>query len=317
MQMNKNRSMLSAVEITKTFGDTVALNNFSIEVSSSEIVGFLGPNGAGKTTMMRIMTGFLEPDSGEMLVNGQPVIKNKREVSRLIGYLPENNPLYPDMSVADLINFSCDLYGIPGSDRKKHIDDIVMQTGISSVYYRPIYQLSKGFKQRVGLAQAIVHKPDILILDEPTEGLDPNQRIEIRKLIKEVGKDKTVIFSSHVMQEVEAVCNRVIVINKGELVKDTEIGEFKKITTDKKRTFIYLELKGDNIAANIKELGIEVVEEQIDEDGTIKLKLAVSAGKDVRAAIFSLANEFGWELLEIYTEKSSLEDAFKELTRER
>lgn len=306
--------MLNIKSITKTFGEITALDNFSTDIPSGEIVGFLGPNGAGKTTMMRIMTGFLEPDSGFVLVNGQSIMKNRLTISRFIGYLPENNPLYHDMLVSDLIDLSCSIYGIPASKQREYKDEVVERANIASVYYRPIYQLSRGFKQRVGLALAIIHKPEILILDEPTEGLDPNQRIEIRKTIKEFGKDRTVVLSSHVMQEVEAVCDRVIVINEGRLVKDANINQFKRFSTGDKETIICVELKGKNILEKFGKLGIKILDKSKNEKGIISLRIAVDRKKDIRPNILSMVNENGWELLEIYTEKSSLESIFKELT---
>jgi ABC-2 type transport system ATP-binding protein len=204
--------------VTKTFGDTIALDDLSFQVNDGEVVALLGPNGAGKTTTMRIMTGFLIPDTGEVIINDYPLRGNELWAKALIGYMPESNPIYKDMLVKDLLDLTLNIHQI--EDKKEQIDSVVNATGIGSVYYRPISELSKGFRQRVGIAQALIIDPEILVLDEPTEGLDPNQRNEIRKLIREIGKKRTVIISTHVMQEVEAMCDRMIIINRGKIVAD-------------------------------------------------------------------------------------------------
>lgn len=307
-------TMLSAISITKKFNETVAVDDLSIEISKGEVVGFLGPNGAGKSTTMRIMTGFLEPDEGRVLINEIPISENKLAASKFIGYLPENNPLYPEMLVCDLINFACELYEIPKKNRRNAIDEVVMATGVEPVFFRPVYQLSKGFKQRVGLCQAIIHKPDILILDEPTEGLDPNQRIEIRRLIKEIGKNKTIILSSHVMQEIEATCGRVIIINKGKLVRDTSIKEIEGLSDRKDRSVLNVELKGKAIVTNIKKLNVRILTSEKGAGGSIILKLDPGKEQDLRQRVVEMARENNWALLEMYSEKTSLEDVFKSLT---
>lgn len=309
--------MLSVANITKKFNETIAVDDLSIEISKGEVVGFLGPNGAGKSTTMRIMTGFIEPDHGTVLINGIPISEDKLTASRIIGYLPENNPLYAEMLVCDLINFACDLYGIPREARKQSIDEAVTSTGISSVFYRPVFELSKGFKQRVGLAQSIIHKPDILILDEPTEGLDPNQRVEIRKLIKDIGNDKTVILSSHVMQEIEATCDRVIIINKGRLVEDMDISKIVNLSGLQDQAILNIELKGKSIVSSIKKLKAEILSQEKGSGGSTILKLSISKDNDIRPAIFEIAKEKDWELLQIYLEKTTLEDVFKSLTSDK
>lgn len=309
--------MLSVTNITKKFNETIAVDDLTLEISKGEVVGFLGPNGAGKSTTMRIMTGFIEPDQGAVLINGIPIAEDKLTASRIIGYLPENNPLYSEMLVCDLINFACDLYGIPKENRRRSIDDVVSATGISSVFYRPVFELSKGFKQRVGLAQSIIHEPDILILDEPTEGLDPNQRVEIRKLIKDIGRDKTIILSSHVMQEIEATCDRVIIINKGRLIEDTDISKIGNLSSMQNKTILNVELKGKGIVASIKKLDVEILAKEKGSGGSTILKLSAGENNDIRPAIFDMAKEQGWELLEIYFEKTSLEDVFKSLTSDK
>ena len=195
--------MIELKNVTKEFDGKIAVDNISLKINKGEILGFLGPNGAGKTTTMRVITGFLVPDKGEVLIEGENMYNNPVKYKSLIGYMPENNPLYKDMLVKDSLNFIMDLHKIEKSKRKEKLDEVVKSTGIQSVYYKPISELSKGYKQRVGIAQVLIQDPEILILDEPTEGLDPNQRVEIRDLIKRMGKERTVIISTHVMQEVE------------------------------------------------------------------------------------------------------------------
>ena len=204
--------------VTKVYGSQKALDNVSFEVKKGEIVGFLGPNGAGKSTMMKIVSCFIPPTSGKVTVGGFDILEESMKVREMVGYLPESNPLYYDMYVKEYLDFVCGLYGIK-SDRSARIDEMIQVTGLEREQHKQIGQLSKGYKQRVGIAQAIIHDPEILILDEPTSGLDPNQLVEIRELIRTLGKDKTIMFSSHIMQEVEAVCDRIIIIDKGNIVK--------------------------------------------------------------------------------------------------
>jgi ABC-2 type transport system ATP-binding protein len=208
--------------VTKVYGSQKALDNVSFEVKKGEVVGFLGPNGAGKSTMMKIISCFIPPTAGKVTVGGFDIMEESMKVREMVGYLPESNPLYYDMYVKEYLGFVCGLYGIKG-DRRARIDEMISVTGLGREQHKQIGQLSKGYKQRVGIAQAIIHDPEILILDEPTSGLDPNQLVEIRELIRTLGKDKTIMFSSHIMQEVEAVCDRVIIIDKGTIVKDDKV----------------------------------------------------------------------------------------------
>ncbi|MDR2205954.1 MAG: ATP-binding cassette domain-containing protein [Flavobacteriaceae bacterium] len=215
-----------SLEITglmKKFGEQIALNNINISIRKNEIIGLLGPNGAGKSTLMKSIVGVLKIDEGEIFFNGKNITKNEIESKKNIGFLPENNPLYPEMYVKEYLNFVADIHKIS----KEKIEQIIDLVGITPEKSKKIGQLSKGYKQRVGLAQAIIHQPDLLILDEPTNGLDPNQILEIRNVIKEIGKEKTVILSTHIMQEVEALCSRVILIHKGNIIQDSPIDEFK------------------------------------------------------------------------------------------
>ncbi len=214
---------LQIINLSKKFGEQTALNDIHLEIGNSEIIGLLGPNGAGKSTLMKSIVGALKIDEGQILFNGKDIVENAVEVKKNMGFLPENNPLYPEMYVREYLSFVADLHKIS----KERIDEVIELVGITPEKSKKISQLSKGYKQRVGLAQAILHSPDLLILDEPTNGLDPNQIIEIRNVIKEIGKEKTVILSTHIMQEVEALCSRVILIHQGNVIQDSPIGEFR------------------------------------------------------------------------------------------
>ncbi|MFQ5713735.1 MAG: ABC transporter ATP-binding protein [Candidatus Scalinduaceae bacterium] len=213
--------MISINELRRNFGPIVAVNGVSFNVGKGEVLGFLGPNGAGKSTVMKMLACFLRPDSGTATVCGYDILKNPIEVKRSIGYLAENVPLYNEMTVGDLLNFVCDARGINGKNRKQSLDRIVPMCSIESVYHQTIETLSKGYKRRVGLAQTLIHDPDVLILDEPTDGLDPNQKHEVRELINNMSKDKCIIVSTHILEEVEAVCSRVIIISRGEIQVDS------------------------------------------------------------------------------------------------
>lgn len=214
---------LHIINLTKKFGDQIALNTINIEINNNEIIGLLGPNGAGKSTLMKSIVGALKIDEGQIIFNGKDIRENEIETKRNMGFLPENNPLYSEMYVKEYLSFVADIHQVS----KERIEEVIELVGITPEKSKKISQLSKGYKQRVGLAQAILHSPDLLILDEPTNGLDPNQIIEIRNVIKEIGKEKTVILSTHIMQEVEALCSRVILIHEGNIIQDSNIEEFK------------------------------------------------------------------------------------------
>jgi ABC-2 type transport system ATP-binding protein len=258
--------LITLDNVSKSFGRTVAVDEVSFTVDRGEVVGFLGPNGAGKSTTMRLITNFLEPDDGAVLIDGVDVREDPVGARRRIGYLPENNPLYDDMLVAEYLRFVGDLRGVGMDGPGSALDDTVQATGIAEVFYRPIGELSKGYKQRLGLAAAILHRPDFLILDEPTEGLDPNQRQEIRRLIREVGKEHTVILSTHVLPEVEETCRRIIVIHEGKIVADGST---------------------ENLMAQARDTGTKrtIVVEVRGEEGRTRLTLAVGSGPDPRPAL--------------------------------
>ncbi|MGB8489505.1 MAG: gliding motility-associated ABC transporter ATP-binding subunit GldA [Bacteroidales bacterium] len=295
--------------VTKFYGEQKALDNVSFEVKTGEIVGFLGPNGAGKSTMMKIITGFIPQSSGTVTVGGIDIETSSLEVKRKIGYLPENNPLYPEMYVREYLRFAASLYrsDIPV---KKQIDDVIETTGLGSEYRKKIGSLSKGYRQRVGLAQALIHNPEVLILDEATTGLDPNQIVEIRNLILEAGKKKTVLLSTHIMQEVEAICDRVIIIDKGIIVADEEKKDiYSKVI--RARQVILVEFDRD---PGEQVLGKIDFADSIKRTGDRTWTLEAGGEKDIRPAIFTFAVSNGLTVLSLQKKESNLEEVFRQLT---
>ena len=295
--------------VTKFYGEQKALDNVSFEIKTGEIVGFLGPNGAGKSTMMKIITGFIPPSSGNVLVDGIETGDGSVEVKKRIGYLPENNPLYPEMYVREYLRFTASLYDsdIP---LKKQIDNIIGITGLAPEQKKKIGSLSKGYRQRVGLAQALIHNPDVLILDEPTTGLDPNQIIEIRNLIRDTGREKTVMLSTHIMQEVEAICDRVIIIDKGVIVADEEI---KDIYTKISRTsqIVLVEFDREPDESMLKALPGLVSAGR--DKGNIWI-IEASGDQDIRPAIFAFAVSNNLAVLSLQKKENNLEEVFRILT---
>lgn len=304
--------MIKAENISKSFGFVKAVQDVSFEVGDGEILGFLGPNGAGKTTTMRILTGFLVADKGRVLIDGVNVNENPIDAQKKIGYLPENNPLYKDMQVAELLDLAADLSGVPKAKRKKAFDFVVKAVGIEQMYYRMAGELSKGYKQRVGIAMALVHDPKIIIMDEPTEGLDPNQRQEIRTLIKKLAKNRTIILSTHVMQEASAICDRMLVISNGKIVAD---GTADKLSADfgGERILIF-EAKGEKVASYIEKLeGVKSFEAE-KEDGVVKAKIYSDKEVDLRPAISELIARRKWTVYKMFQQEHKLEDIFQKLT---
>jgi ABC-2 type transport system ATP-binding protein len=310
-----SQPLLSLEGVSKHFGPVAAVDDVSFSVDRGQVVGFLGPNGAGKSTTMRMITQFIEPDQGQVLFDGQRLSERDREAKRRIGYLPENNPLYTEMLVTEYLDFVAGLRGIPPGERRSELDRVVAATAIEDVFYRPIGELSKGFKQRVGLAQAILHRPDLLVLDEPTEGLDPNQRVEIRHLISHLGKDRTVILSTHVLQEVQHTCSRLLIINRGKIVADGPVEQL--IASAKGLVQIAVEIQGSGVAKALEGLdGVKRVAPGETQDGRTALTVMADGSKDIRPAIFGLAREKNWTLYELHQETGSLEDLFRQLTAE-
>ncbi|MGB0368843.1 MAG: gliding motility-associated ABC transporter ATP-binding subunit GldA [Flavobacteriales bacterium] len=293
-------------QVTKIYGQQKALDAVSFEVKKGEVLGFLGPNGAGKSTMMKIVSCFIPPTSGKVEVAGFDVLENSMDVRKLVGYLPESNPLYYDMYVKEYLQFVCGMYGIK-QDAAKRIEEMVEVTGLGREQHKQIGQLSKGFKQRVGIAQAIIHNPEILILDEPTSGLDPNQLVDIRELITTLGKDKTVMFSSHIMQEVEAVSDRIIIIDKGKLVTDNKVSEMGEATSQAVIVEFDSEISID-LLNQIK--GIETVESL----GANTYKLVGVSNQDLRKAISSWAQDNKVLVLTLKQEDQDLEQFFRKHT---
>jgi len=302
-------------ELRKTYGDVVALDGVTFSVEPGEVVGFLGPNGAGKTTTMKILTGFISATEGSARVAGLDVCADSLEVRRRIGYLPENAPVYRDMAVRDYLRFVCDVRGLSKAERERRIRATSGQVGLDSVLDRPIQELSKGFRQRVGLAQALVHDPEILILDEPTTGLDPNQIADIRDLIIEIGRTRTVLLSTHILQEVKAVCGRVLIVSKGRIVGFGTPAELEASAAGGSRIDVVLRAAGDGAGAIAALPNVTEVRDGAGEGpGTIGLTVTADGASDPRDAIFALAVERGWTLLHMNRQQRSLEDAFRELT---
>jgi ABC-2 type transport system ATP-binding protein len=295
--------------ISKLYGEQRALNDVSFEVNTGEVVGFLGPNGAGKSTMMKILTCFVPQTSGEAFVCGYSVTEQSLEVRKQVGYLPEHNPLYLDMYVKEYLEFIAGLHKVKSV--KKRIDEMIEITGLQVEQKKKIGALSKGYRQRVGLAQALIHDPQVLILDEPTTGLDPNQLTEIRNLIKAVGKQKTVMLSTHIMQEVEAVCDRVIIVNKGEIVanEQTEILQ-KKQSTNRYTIIVEFDKQANKTALK----NIVNVAEARNVKGNI-WHLEVHGDQDIRSDVFQFAIRSELTVLTLNKEEQKLEDVFKNLTK--
>lgn len=299
---------LSTSHLTKVYDQQRAVNDISFTVEKGEIVGFLGPNGAGKSTTMKIATGYLPATSGTVYVNGLDVATHSLQVRKMIGYLPEHNPLYLDMYVHEYLHFIGRVFEIPNSNLKVRVPEIIELCGLNREQNKKIEALSKGYRQRVGLAQALIHNPEVLILDEPTTGLDPNQILEIRKLIKQISADKTVIFSTHIMQEVQAICDRVIVINQGEIVAD-----------DKVNNLLKLQGKANVVVEFEDEVSEEALNELNGVEKVIRLekglyRLTSKDGADLRPEVFRFASEQKLSLIGLKQEENTLEDIFRSLT---
>ena len=297
--------------ISKSFGTQVAVNQVSFSVQTGEVVGFIGPNGAGKSTTMKIITGTLPPDTGSVTINELPSIEHQKEIRRLIGYLPEHNPLYLDMYVREYLQYVAGLYQIRGRNARERIALVIEMTGLSPEMHKKIGMLSKGYRQRVGLAQALIHDPEILILDEPTSGLDPNQLVEIRNLIAGIGKEKTVLLSTHILQEVEAICDRVIIINRGAIVAD-ELAETLMEKGEHHTQTIHVELEG---VTDPQIWGKLLFISHIKPLGENQFLLETHEMRDIRADIFNFAVSQRLTILSLSLKKKSLEEVFREITR--
>lgn len=297
---------INVINITKEYGDQKALDAVSFNIDKGEVVGFLGPNGAGKSTMMKILTTYIKATDGTAIVNDYAVSKEILNVQKSIGYLPEHNPLYIEMYVREYLEFNAEIYKIP----KAEVEKIIDKTGLSTEANKKIGALSKGFRQRVGLASALLHDPEVLILDEPTTGLDPNQLIEIRALIKNLGQSKTVLLSTHIMQEVEAICDRVIIINKGKIVLDKKLIDLKKNA----RQIVAVEF--DSSVEEIALMQIENVEKVENTSGFV-YQVSFNSEKDMRSRVFDFAHDNGLKILQLQEKNTTLEKLFIELTSEK
>src|SRR3954452_6796433 len=309
--------MIQVENLTKDYGPTRAVDRVTFNVRKGEVLGFLGPNGAGKSTTMKMLTCFLAPTGGTAKVAGFDVFDNSLEVRKRLGYLPEDTPIYRDMTVIDYLRFAAEVRGMEPGNREKRIKEIGGRCGLGDVAGKLVGELSKGFRQRVGLAQAMVHDPDILILDEPTSGLDPNQIVEIRELIKEVGREKTVILSTHILGEVEATCGRMIIISRGKLVADGKPEDLRARQRGG-RYRVVVEANGvpaDAIRSRLGGMsGVGQCEAVVGEAGSHAFAIDATTNEDLRKSLFRAAVDNKWTLLELVRESASLEDVFRNLT---
>jgi len=297
---------IEVVNISKSYGEQKALDNVSFSISKGEIVGFLGPNGAGKSTLMKILTTYISADEGNALVNNNDVIENAKAVQKAVGYLPEHNPLYLDLYIREYLAFNADVYKTP----KARIEEVITLTGLTPESNKKIGELSKGYRQRVGLACALLHDPEVLILDEPTTGLDPNQLVEIRELIKSIGKNKTVFLSTHIMQEVEAICDRIIIINNGKIVTDKKLNQISEST--EQTIVVEFDLK-------IEEQFIQKLANLTSYKNTHDMiwELTFKSNQDMRSVVFDFAQENGLKTLQLSSKDKNVEAVFREMTAKK
>ncbi len=301
---------ISVQDITKRFGTQIAVDGVSFHVGEGEIVGFIGPNGAGKSTTMKIITGTLPPDRGTVIIKEMTVVSNQKKLRRIIGYLPEHNPLYLELYIREYLEYVAGLYGITGRTARDRVDQVIRMTGLVPETRKKIGALSKGYRQRVGLAQALIHDPEILVLDEPTSGLDPNQLVEIRNLISSIGKTKTILLSTHILQEVEAICDRVIIINKGRVVADGQSSVLKSQKEGAAQTIL---IETDMAVETEIWETLPYIEHARHIRGTQYL-LETRETRDVRGEVSNFAVGQGLTILSLQLKQKSLEDVFREIT---
>lgn len=305
--------------LSKYYGNAKAVDDISFEVHSGEILGFLGPNGAGKTTTMRIITCYLSPSSGDVKVEGKDILKESLEVRKVVGYLPEQNPLYLDMNVLEYLEYCAQMHSVAKNLIPRRMKEMVDVCGLGEMKHKDIGQLSKGYRQRVGLAAAMIHDPKVLILDEPTSGLDPNQIIEIRNLIRQLGKQKTVVLSTHILSEVQATCDRVIIISRGKIVADSPIDDLQRQMRGGEKLYLEVEVPDgqtfEMVSVQVKTIPAVQNVSLINERNGVK-KIFIEAGKDIdiRKDLYKMCVEKGWYMLELRREQTSLEDIFRQLT---
>lgn len=306
--------MISVEGVSKRYGSVLAVEELSFAVERGEVVGFLGPNGAGKTTTMKMITGTLQPDEGAVRLDGVTISGDPISAKRRMGYLPEANPLYDELLVSEYLDYVAELRGLSPGEARSGIADAVDETALGEVFYRPISDCSKGFRQRIGLASAILHRPEVLILDEPTEGLDPNQRVEIRRLIGSLGRERTVLLSTHVMQEVEATCSRLVILSQGRLAVQGSVEEL--LASRSGGAQYVVEAEGDGVAGVLADLNGVTSSSSEEINGRIRVHLETGGDGELRPVIFDLARERGWRLWELHLEHASLEQVFRTLTAE-
>ena len=310
--------MIQVKNLTKYYSNLCAVDQISLDIQQGEILGILGPNGAGKTTTLRMLTGFLQPTDGTIQVKDHSIDERPLEIKKILGYLPESAPLYHDMLVYDYLNYVADIRGIDNDRKMKRIRELGDLCGINEVMHQPIDVLSKGYKQRVGLAHAMMNDPEILVLDEPTSGLDPNQIVEIRQIIKQIGKEKTIILSTHILSEAEATCDRVVIINRGKIVADGSTESLKESAVDKKNIHLSLQnasfISVESVLSAID--GITGVARVEETDGQLDVRMSCRSSIDPRAAIYERIKQTEWVLLEFHQKTQTLETIFRELTRE-
>ncbi|CAB1075227.1 Gliding motility-associated ABC transporter ATP-binding protein GldA [Olavius algarvensis Delta 1 endosymbiont] len=310
--------MIQVENLTKYYQDLCAVDQISIDIQKGEILGLLGPNGAGKTTTLRMLTGFLQPTDGSIHVKGLSIDQDALGIKKVLGYLPESAPLYHDMLVYDYLNYVAEIRQVAKDRKPGRIRELGELCGIDNVMHQPIGELSKGYKQRVGLAHAMMNDPEILILDEPTSGLDPNQIVEIRQIIKQIGKEKTIIFSTHILSEAEATCDRIVIINRGKIVADGSTDSLKESAGDKK--YIQISLQGadfksvDSAISPVE--GITRVQRLEESDSQLDVRIDCRATADPRAEIYRLIKQTDWIMLDFHQESQTLETIFRELTLE-
>jgi ABC-2 type transport system ATP-binding protein len=310
--------MIHVENLTKTFGEVCAVDHITLDILKGQILGLLGPNGAGKTTTLRMLTGFLRPSSGTIRVKDLSIEDHSLEIRKLLGYLPESAPLYHDMLVYDYLTYVADIREVEKKSRIGRLREMADLCGLNEVMHKPVAELSKGYKQRVGLAHAMMKDPEILIFDEPTSGLDPNQIVEIREIIRKIGKEKTVILSTHILSEAEATCDRVVIINQGKIVADGNMESLKESASGDYS--IHLSLKNADIASVQEKLrdliGITRISPLEGESGLLRVKLSCRSSEDLRAQVYERIKETNWILIEFYEETQSLENIFQKLTLE-
>ncbi|TAN18447.1 MAG: gliding motility-associated ABC transporter ATP-binding subunit GldA [Chitinophagaceae bacterium] len=298
---------IAVSKLTKIYGEQKAVDDISFSIPKGEVVGFLGPNGAGKSTTMKILTGYLPATSGEASVCGLPVDDHPIEIKKRVGYLPESNPLYPEMYIKECLSFTAHIYGVPHAS--KRIEEMIALTGLTSERRKKIGALSKGYKQRVGLAQALLHDPEVLILDEPTSGLDPNQLVEIRHLIRELGKDKTVMLSTHIMQEVQAICDRVIIINLGKIVADDKLSHIQMAAADTVLTITFSENVSEGVLKTIPEI------KEVHQSSPLVWNITTAVPEAVKKSLWQLALQNNLNIVSLQSNTVALEDVFRKLTK--